>query len=157
MVARASGEREDTHARDGRQGVRGERGNARTDGLEALGRPEDGALGSVFGRRQRATGPEERRGQAQHERPVRVSVFVFTPCICLLDPLILLISMFLSRLLDCRGGAKHAPRLAPTKALKNGAHATPHSAPRALLGVEPILEAGAVRLHEAVARGTLES
>ena len=68
---------------------------ARADGLEAPGRPEGGALGPDIGRRQRAAGPEERHGQAQHERPVRVSDLDFILCIRLLDPPILLTSTFL--------------------------------------------------------------
>ena len=85
-VARAGGEREDTRARDGQRGVRGERGNAHADGLKAFGRSEGGALGSVIGRCQRAVGPEEQHGQAQHERPVRVIDPDFTLCIRLTRP-----------------------------------------------------------------------
>ena len=48
-------------------------------------------------------------------------------------------------------------RLAPTKGLKTGAHATPHSAPRPSIGVDLVLEAGDEKLHKAVARGGLEA
>ena len=89
-IARASDEREDTRARDGRRGISSERVDARTDSLEAPGRPEGGALGSVIGRCQCAAGPEERRGQAQQECPVKVSDLDFILCIRLLDPPILL-------------------------------------------------------------------
>ena len=83
-VAPACDGLEDTRARgvDGWRRVHGECGDARADNLQASGLLEGGALGSVFGRRQRATGPEEQHGQAQHERPIGVSdlsfVFVFT-------------------------------------------------------------------------------
>ena len=59
--------------------------------------------------------------------------------------------MFLPRLLGCRASAKSAARLAPNKALKTGAFATPQPPP----GVD--IEAEAEKLSEAVARGTLES
>ena len=42
-------------------------------------------------------------------------------------------------------------------ALKTGAHATPHTALQPPIGVDPVLEAGAEKLREAVARGTLEA
>ena len=48
-------------------------------------------------------------------------------------------------------------RLTPTKALKTGVHATPHSAPQPPIGVDPVLEAEAVKLREAVARGAQEA
>ena len=86
---------EDTRARgvDGWRRVHGERRNIRADGLEAPGRSEGNALGSIFGRWLRATGPEEQHGQAQHERPVRVSDFDFILRIRLIGPLILLTSV----------------------------------------------------------------
>ena len=45
----------------------------------------------------------------------------------------------------------------PTKALKTGARATPHTAPQRPIGVDPVLEAGAEKLREAMARGALEA
>ena len=60
-------------------------------------------------------------------------------------------------MLGCRGDAKHAPRLAPTKALKTGAHATPHSVLQPPIRVDPVLEAEAVKLREVVDQGALES
>ena len=46
---------------------------------------------------------------------------------------------------------KDAVQLAPAKALKTGAHSTPHTAPQPLPAVD--LEAAAARLREAMARG----
>ena len=57
----------------------------------------------------------------------------------------------------CRATSKHSARLAPTKALKTGAHATPHTVPQPPIGVDPALEAGAEKLREAMARGALEA
>ena len=53
--------------------------------------------------------------------------------------------------------ARDAAQLAPTKALKTGARATPHTAPQPPIGVDPVLEAEAVKLREAVARGAQEA
>jgi hypothetical protein len=47
---------------DGGRWVRGECRDVRADGLEAPGRSEDDALGSVVERCQRASGPEKRHG-----------------------------------------------------------------------------------------------
>ena len=58
--------------------------------------------------------------------------------------------MFLPRLPSSR-----AARLAPTKDLKTGAHATLHSASQPPSGGDPVLGAEAVKLREAVARGAL--
>ena len=74
----------------------------------------------------------------QHEHPVRVSDLDFILCIRLLDPPILLASTFLPRLPGCRATSKHSAHLAPTNALKTGAHATPHTAPQPLIGVDPV-------------------
>ena len=57
----------------------------------------------------------------------------------------------------CRATSKHSARLAPTKALKTGAHATPHSVLQPPIRVDPVLEAEAVKLREAVARGAQEA
>ena len=65
--------------------------------------------------------------------------------------------MFLPRLPSSRAAAKNAARLAPTKDLKTGAHATPHSASQPPSGGDLVLGAEAVKLREAVARGALEA
>ena len=57
----------------------------------------------------------------------------------------------------CRAATKDVARLAPIKALKTRAHATPHTAPQHPIGVDPALEAGAEKLREAMARGALEA
>ena len=137
--------------------VRGKRGRTLTDGLEAPGRSEGNAPGSVVGKRQRAAGPEERHGQTQHERPVGVSDLDFVFHIRLIDPPILLTSALSSRLLGYRTTTKDVARLALTKALKTGVYTTTHSAPQPPIGVDPVLEAEAVKLREAVARGALEA
>jgi hypothetical protein len=79
---------EDTCARgvDGWRWVRGERGDVCAYGLEAPGRSEDDTLGSVVETCQCAASPKERIGQAQHERPVRVSDFDFLFRVRLIDP-----------------------------------------------------------------------
>ena len=64
----------------------------------------------------------------QHERPVRVSDLDFIIHI-----------------------ARDAAQLAPTKALKTGAHAMPHTAPQPLPVVDIVAEAA--KLQEAIARG----
>ena len=51
------------HDVDGRRWVRGERGDARADGLEASSWSGDDTLGSVVEGRQRAAGPTEWHGQ----------------------------------------------------------------------------------------------
>ncbi|XP_039811988.1 translation initiation factor IF-2-like [Panicum virgatum] len=56
-----------------------------------------------------------------------------------------------------RATTKDVAHLAPTKALKTGAHATPHSAPRPPIRADPVREAEAVKFREAVARGALEA
>ena len=65
--------------------------------------------------------------------------------------------MFLPRLPSSRAAAKNAAHLAPTKDLKTGAHATPHSASQPPSGGDPVLGAEAVKLREAVAQGALEA
>ncbi|XP_039818690.1 translation initiation factor IF-2-like [Panicum virgatum] len=52
---------------------------------------------------------------------------------------------------------KSATCLAPTKALKTGARATPHSAPLPPIRGDQALEAGAVKLRETMARGAQEA
>ena len=125
--------------------------DARADGLEAPGRPEGGALGPVIGRRQCAAGPEERHGQAQHERPVRVGDLDFILHICLINPPVLLTSTPLPQSPGSRAIAKDAAPLAPTKALKTGARAMLHTAPQPLPVVDIVAEAA--KLQKAMARG----
>ena len=75
----------------------------------------------------------------------------------LLDPLVLLTPTFFPRLPSSGAIARIAAQLAPTKALKTKAHATPHTAPQPPIEVDPTLEAGAEKLREAMARGALEA
>ena len=128
--------------------VRGKRGDARAGSPEASGRPEGRTLGPVIGRHQRAAGSEE-----QHERPIEVSdldfVFIFARPSNSAD-----FNIF-PRLPGCRASTKSAARLAPNKALKARAFATPHTAPQPPPGVD--IEAEDEKLHEAVARGAQEA
>jgi len=134
-----------------RQRVCGGRGDARADSPEAPGRPEGGALGTVFEGRRCAAGPKKRYGQAEYERSIRVSGLGFRSC-CLLDrfpdPVVL---NFCSSIFSPRAVARDAVPLAPTKALKTGARSTPHRAPQPLPAVDLVAEAA--KLREAMARG----
>jgi len=53
--------------------------------------------------------------------------------------------------------SRDAAPLVPTKALKTGAHVTPHSAPQPPIGADLVLAVGAMRIGEAMARGALEA
>ena len=129
----------------------GSAASAETPAQTASGLQADLALGSIFGRCLRAAGPEERHGQAQHECPIRVSDLNFILRIRLIDPPVLLTSMLLPRLPSSGAIARDAVQLAPTKALKTGACATPHTAPQPLLVVDIVAEAA--KLQEAMALG----
>jgi len=83
------------HDVNGRRWVRGKRGGARADSLEASGCSEGDTLGSVVEGRWCSAGPNERYGQTQHECLVRVSTFGFVCCVHLIAPPILLTSVFL--------------------------------------------------------------
>ena len=92
----------------------------------------------------------ERLGQAKYERPIRVSDFDFILHIRLIGPPILLTSALLPRLPAPGSSPSMQPSL-PTKALKTGVRATPHSAPQPLPIVDIV--AKAAKLQEAMARG----
>ena len=64
---------------------------------------------------------------------------------------------FPPRLPCYRATTKDAALLAPTKAFKTGAHATPHSVPQPPTGGDPALEAEAAKLRDAVAREALSA
>ena len=93
----------------------------------------------------------ERLGQAQYERPIRVSDFDFVLRIRLIGPPNPADFSASSPITSSGGIARHAAPLAPTKALKTGAHATPHTAPQPLPVVDIVAEAA--KLQEAMARG----
>ena len=134
-----------------RRRVCGGHGDAHADSPEALGRPEGGALGTVFEGRRGASGPKKRYEKAEHERSIRVSGLGLYFC-CLfgrfLDPVVL---SFCSSISSPGAVAKDAVQLAPTMALKSGARSTPHTAPQPLPAVDLVAEAA--KLREAMARG----
>ena len=103
--------------------------------------------------RARRSGTGKRNLSARSE--LVIPTFVFR--IRLFEPSVLLASTFFPCLPSYRAPAKDAARLAPTKALKTRALATPHSAPQPPIGMDPVLEEGAAKLREAVARGALEA
>ena len=94
----------------------------------------------------------ERLGQAQHERPIGVSDFDFILHIRLIGPPANPTDFSASSPITSSGAiARDAAPLAPTKALKTGAYATPHTAPQPLPIVDIVAEAA--KLQEAMARG----
>jgi hypothetical protein len=96
-------------------------------------------------------GPEERHGQVQPEFLVGVSGFDSIFRTCSFDFSVLLTPAFSPPLSSYRATSKGPVRLAPTKALKIGASATPHSAPQPPTEGDQTLETEAVKLREAMA------
>ena len=93
----------------------------------------------------------ERLGQAQHERPVWVSDFDFIVRVHSIDSPNLADFSVSSSVTSSGAIARDAALLAPTKALKTGVYATPHTAPQPLPIVDIVAEAA--KLQEAMARG----
>ena len=86
-------------------------------------------------------GPKEQLRQAQHEHPVRVSDFDFILRVRSIDPPNPA-DFSVSSLITSSGAiARDAAPLAPTKALKTGVRATPHTAPQPLPVVDIVAEA----------------
>ena len=83
----------------------------------------------------------EQLGQAQHERPVRVSDFNFILRIRLIDPPNPADFSASSPITSSGAIARDAAQLAPTKALKTGARATPHTTPQPLPVMDIVAEA----------------
>ena len=86
-----------------------------------------------------------------HECSIRVSKLVFHFC-CVFGRFLDPVFLNLCSLISSPGAiAKDAVQLALAKALKTGAHSTPHTAPQPLPAVDLVAEAA--KLWAAVARG----